>query len=159
MPDRRTPFEITDERATLVGFLDYLRDSIVVKADGLDEAQLRWSPVPSGTSLLGLVRHLTEVELFWFHRTFAGLEVDFPSEQVGGDESAADVVAQYRATVARSNELVAGADSLEQRCARKGSGPEAMTLRWVLVHMVEETGRHAGHADIVRELIDGTTGR
>ena len=159
MPDRRTPFEIADERTTLVGFLDYLRESVVVKADGLDDAQLRWSPVPTGTSLLGLLRHLTEVEMFWFHRTFAGLDVDFPPAEVGADERAEDVIAQYRAACALSNEVTAKADGVEQRCRRKGSAPEPVTLRWVLVHMIEETGRHAGQADIVRELIDGTTGR
>jgi uncharacterized damage-inducible protein DinB len=159
MADVRTPFPIADERTTLVEFLDYLRDAIVRKTEGLDEEALRHSPVASGTSLLGLVKHLTYVESFWFERTFmAGTDDILISDLEPGD-TAASVVAAYRDVVARSRAITAAAPDLEQRCVRKGSAPEPLSLRWILVHMIEETGRHAGHADILRELLDGQTGR
>ncbi|HEV7888887.1 MAG TPA: DinB family protein [Acidimicrobiales bacterium] len=159
MADRRTPFANTGEKATLLAFLDYLRESVVLKVDGLDETQARWSPVPSGTSLLGLLKHLTMVEVAWFHWAFAGLDVPVPDGAVAEADALGPAAAAYRAAWARSNELLAEADDLDRLCARPGPAPQPMSLRWVLAHMVEETGRHAGHADIVRELLDGTVGR
>jgi uncharacterized damage-inducible protein DinB len=159
MSDRRTPFLHAGEREMLVAFLDYLRESVEAKAAGLAEADARRPMVPSGTSVLGLVKHLTMVEVAWFHWAFAGLDVAVPPGDLADDDTAASVLACYRAARERSNELVAGCDDLDRLCARQSLAPEPMSLRWVLVHMVEETGRHAGHADIVRELIDGTVGR
>jgi hypothetical protein len=104
-----------------------------------------------------LVKHLTYAETLWFVRRFAGEQVELPDDTVRDDDSLADAVAQYRATWSRVGAIVAAAP-LEQRC--HDTGPESpVTLRWVLAHMLEETARHAGHADILRELIDGQTGR
>lgn len=159
MPDRRTPFSIADEKQTLVDFLDYLRDSMVLKLVGLGEADARRPLVPSGTNLMWLVKHLTLVEVAWFQYSFAGKYVTVPTDDLIEGDTVSSVVTAYRAAIETSNKIVAGCSDLDQRCVRPGTAPEPMTLRWVLVHMVEETGRHAGHADILREQIDGDTGR
>jgi hypothetical protein len=129
-------------KETLLGFLDYLRDAMVRKVEGLSNEQARHSPVASGTSLLGLLKHMSVVEAYWVQRRAAGLEV--PELSGSGFELGA-----------RSNELLAQLD-LGQPLAR---GRRGRTVGWMLVHLVEETGRHAGHADVLRELIDGAAGR
>ncbi len=159
MPDRRTPFVNAGERATLVAFLDYLRDAVVIKAEGLSDEDGRRALVPSGTSVLGLVKHLTMVEVSWFQWSFAGEKVWVPTGDLEQADTAASVIDGYRAAIARNNEIVASAPDLSTRCARKPPATDPLSLRWVLVHMVEETARHAGHADILREQIDGRTGR
>jgi len=143
------------EREVLQGFLDYLRASVAAKPEGAPEPQVRTAAVPSGTNLLGLVKHLAHVERF----VFLGEEVaDWPATfHPTPEESVADLVAAYRAAVARANTVIAAATDLTAPLPRPGGkGP---SLRWALIHMIEETGRHAGHADILRELIDGATGR
>jgi len=150
---------MTGERQVLLDFLDYLRESVILKAQGLPEEQARSPRVPSGTSLMGLVKHLTRVEITWFPYTFAGEDVWVPHDALGPDDRVDHLVADYRAAVARSNEIVAACDDLDTPAARTVVAPEPPTLRWILVHMVEETARHAGHADILREQIDGSTGR
>lgn len=159
MPDHGPPFPNSDERTTLVAFLGYLRDSIVRKAEGVDDEMVRRPMVDSGTSLLGLVKHLTMAEVGWFQWTFAGRDVAIPALELEHGDTVDSVVADYQAAWAASNAVVEGCTDVEQRSARPGFGPEEMSLRWVLVHMVEETARHAGHADILREQIDGSTGR
>jgi hypothetical protein len=159
MPDRRTPFVNGNERETLVAFLDYLREAIVVKTDGLSEADAGRSLVPSGTSLLGLVKHLTMVEVSWFQWSFAADDVRVPGERIKEGDTVASVVASYRAATARNNEIVASAVDLTAMCARRPPTTDLMSLRWILVHMIEETARHAGHADILREQLDGEVGR
>ncbi|MGI5501852.1 DinB family protein [Lentzea sp. CA-135723] len=131
------------ETEVLRGFLDYLRAAVIAKVDGAPEPRVREAVVPSGTNLLGLVRHLTFVE----RATFLGVKPRSwkATFQVPDGDSVADVVAGYREAVERSNEVL--------------DGSAAEDVRWRLAHMIEETGRHAGHADIVRELIDGSTGR
>lgn len=159
MADRRAPFPNADERTTLVAFLDYLRDSVVLKAEGVDEETVRRPMVPSGTSLLGLVKHLTMVEVAWFQCTFAGREVAIPAVELEDGDTTESVIAGYRAACTMSNEIVNSCPDLDQRSARAETAPEPMSMRWLLVHMVEETSRHAGHADILREQTDGATGR
>ncbi len=159
MPDRRTPFASRDEKETLVDFLNYLRDSVVIKCLGLAPDVVGSPMVPSGTSLLGLVKHLAQVELFWFEHTFAGLDIPLPRSELEPSEDPSSVFAAYRNACQRSNSIIDASNNLDERCARRGVAPEPMSLRWVLVHMVEETARHAGHADILREQIDGQTGR
>jgi uncharacterized protein DUF664 len=143
------------EKDVLRGFLDQLRAAVAAKADGVPEPQVRTPGVPSGTSLLGLVRHLTHVERF----TFLGERpADWPGTfRPRPDETVASILAGYRAAVERANAVIdACADLTEPVARRTGTAP---SMRWALVHMIEETGRHAGHADILRELIDGSTGR
>jgi Protein of unknown function (DUF664) len=122
--DRRTPFVVASERDTLVAFLDYLRDSVVVKTAGLSGADARRPMVPSGTSVLGLVKHLTMVEAAWFPFAFAGLDVQVPSGDLTADDTVESVVAGYRAACAHSNSLVAAAESLDVLCRRAASAPE-----------------------------------
>ncbi len=162
MEYRRTPHRGT-EKETLLGLLDENRAVMVWKLDGLSEEDARRAMVDSGTSLLGVVKHLAWVERWWFSHVFAGEEVDFPWNdddpdadfRIEDDESIASITSLYEDAVAHSNGIIAAAD-LDAVAAREVRGKRS--LRWILGHMVEETARHAGHADIVRELIDGTTG-
>lgn len=155
--DTPPPWTGSDETATLRGFLDYLRSSIAAKVDGAPESQARTAVVPSGTNLLGLLEHLTHVERWMF----LGDDVtDWQATfHAAAADSVTDVVARYRATVARANEILDGCSDLSAPVPRPQQGRNAPSIRWALTHMIEETGRHAGHADILRELIDGTTGR
>jgi hypothetical protein len=155
--DRRPPHTAADERATLRGFLDYLRAAIAGKADGVSDLQVRTPGVPSGTSLLGLVKHLTFVERFYF---LGEDVVDWRGTmQPSPDETADDVLAAYREAIERANEVIDAYPDLTLPAPRPPRRGVAPSMRWVLVHMIEETGRHAGHADILREQIDGSTGR
>jgi hypothetical protein len=145
------------EAEILRGFLDYLRAAIAAKVDGAPEPRVRTAAVPSGTNLLGLLNHLTVVE----RSLFLGDEVtDWQATfQAAPADSVADVVARYRDAVERANEILDGCTDLGAPVPRSRPDRRAPTLRWALAHMIEETGRHACHADILRELIDGTTGR
>jgi hypothetical protein len=163
MEVRTTP-KTGSEKETLVGFLDSNRAVMVWKLDGVSEEDARRPIVESGTSLLGLVKHLAWVERWWFDHNVAGNDVDFPWSdddpdadfRIEDDESIADIVALYESAVADSNAIVEGTDLDD--LAELSAGGESRSLRWVVGHMIEETARHAGHADIVRELIDGETG-
>lgn len=146
------------EKDVLAGFLDHLRESVLAKADGVPEPQVRTPGVTSGTNLLGLVKHLTQVERFWL----LGLPVtDWQATfHADPDETAEDILRAYRDTAARANELIAACPDLAAAGPRPGGRRGAPpSWRWTLTHLIEETGRHAGHADILRELIDGATGR
>jgi hypothetical protein len=155
--DTPPPRTGSSETEVLRGFLDYLRASIAAKVDGAPEPRVRTAAVPSGTNLLGLLDHLTCVErsLFLGHdiTDWRGTFRASPSDSV------ADVVARYRETVKRANEILDGCADLAAPVPRPRPGKPASSIRWALTHMIEETGRHAGHADIIRELVDGTTGR
>lgn len=157
MPARRrdTPPPRTggSEVETLRGFLDYLRISIAEKVDGAPEPQVRTALVPSGTNLLGLLHHLTCVERWMF---LAEKVTDWPTTfHADPADTVTDIVDRYRLTVRRANDVLDRCTDL----ADPVSGRNAPSVRWALTHMIEETGRHAGHADILRELIDGRTGR
>ncbi len=158
MKDQRPPQVSGDERATLTASLRYLRDSVVRKVDGITDDDARRSVLPTGTSLLWLVRHLAYAEALWILERFAGgtLGPGFAGGTGPGDtlELAIDT---YRTTSAAVDEIIATAD-LDQLCTgvQNQTSPD---LRWVIVHLIEETARHAGHADVLRELLDGATGR
>jgi hypothetical protein len=141
------------ETEVLRGFLDYLRASIAAKVEGAPEPQVRTAAVPSGTNLLGLLNHLTFVE----RSIFLGENVTDWQATFHTVDSVTDVVARYREAVEKADRVLDGCTELGAPVPRRGRS--APTLRWALTHMIEETGRHAGHADILRELIDGTTGR
>jgi uncharacterized damage-inducible protein DinB len=139
------------EKQVLTGFLGYLRDAVAAKADGVPEPQVRAPGVASGTSLLGLVKHLTQVEAHWLlGEPVTNWQATFRPEPA---ETAGELLAAYRATAALADEVIDGWDDLG------APGPRRASRRWTLTHLIEETGRHAGHADILRELADGTTGR
>ncbi|MFC7817500.1 DinB family protein [Streptomyces sp. NPDC057367] len=155
--DTPPPRTGSSEAETLRGFLDYLRDSIAAKVDGAPEPRVRTAAVPSGTNLLGLLNHLTHVE----RAVFLGAEVrDWPATfRAAPDDTVAEVVARYRETVEHANRALDTCADLGAPLPRPRPGRPAPSVRWALTHLIEETGRHAGHADILRELIDGTTGR
>jgi uncharacterized damage-inducible protein DinB len=151
------------EKALLEAFLDFQRDTLLWKVSGLTDAQLTQEKTPSGTTLLGLVKHLAYVERNWFQIRFMGrpLSVPWRSADPAGDfriephETGASIIAFYRAEIAESKRIVAAAPSTETLAV----DPERPhSLRRILVHMIEETARHNGHADILRELTDGQTG-
>ncbi|MFJ9588191.1 DinB family protein [Streptomyces acidicola] len=155
--DTPPPRTANSEADVLRGFLDYLRASIATKVEGAAEPQVRTPAVPSGTSLLGLVNHLIAVE----SATFLGEQVtDWQATlRPAPQDSVSDVVTRYRATVDRANKVLDACTDLGAPLPRPGRSGQSPSIRWALTHMIEETGRHAGHADILRELIDGTTGR
>lgn len=146
-------------------FLDFLRATLLWKIEGVSDDGLRRPMTPSGMSLLGMLKHSAFVERSWFQKVFAGEEVAFPWTKEDPDadwrieagETTAEIVALYRAEVERSREIVAG-KAWEARAARPPRPGEAQTLGWILTHMVEEVARHGGHADVMREAIDGQTG-
>jgi len=149
------------ELDTALAFLAFARESVLKKAGDLDDEQLRRVLVGSGTTLLGLVWHLTVCERYWFGFHVAGLEPpaewDFGLNVPPGCDSAA-VLAGYRAAAADSDRMIREAGALDARVLRPIDG-QWLTVRWVVAHMTSETARHAGHADILREQIDGVTGR
>lgn len=146
------------EKDVLTGFLDYLRACVTAKAEGLPETRARAPGVPSGTNLLGLVRHLTYVERHWLlGESVRDWQATF--RPAPGD-TAETVLAAYRETNAAANEQIASWDDLGAAGPRPaGHGRRAPSRRWTLTHLIEETARHAGHADVLRELTDGTAGR
>jgi uncharacterized protein DUF664 len=157
----RVPLNDDGELDTALAFLSFARSCVVKKLDGLDEEQLRRRLVVSDTTMLGLVQHLTEAERYWFGYTLAGdgryADVDF-TMVVAPDRPADQVIADYRTAITESDARIRAADHLDVRTAHPVAD-EPRTLRWVLAHMTSETVRHAGHADILRELTDGITGR
>ena len=158
----RVPFTGAEKESLKVA-LDRHRDAILWKLEGLDDEQLRRPRVPSGTSLLGLVKHLAAVEYGWFCDTFGRDAEPLPFDDDDPDadlriepgETTEDVLAFYDRARAAADQAIDELDVEDTGTAWFG---EAVTLRWVLIHMVEETARHAGHVDIIRELIDGMTG-
>lgn len=166
---RTIPDPATDERDTLIQYLDYQRDTILLKADGLDRRQLAQMLPVSGLTLAGLLYHLAHVEESWMEERFGGSSLRDPWRYADWDADpdwdfrravtlAPETVRQrYRDACDRSRAVTAKADSLDQLSAVPFRG-KPFTLRWVLLHLIEETARHAGHADLLREAIDGATG-
>jgi len=146
----------------LTAWLDFHRATLLRRLEGLDDVDLRRPLVPSGTSLLGIVKHLAYVERWWFCIVFAGQQLDVPwtdedpdaDWRIEPDDTTEEVITLYGREIART------------RTCTEGAGPDDVarypnstkTLRWIMMHMIEETARHNGHADIIRELIDGITG-
>ncbi|MEU9045533.1 MULTISPECIES: DinB family protein [unclassified Kitasatospora] len=160
--DNRPPGVNTDEPTTLQAFLGYLREAVIGKLAGVSDEDARRPGVASGTSLLWLVRHLTAVELNWFEWAYQGLgEQPLESDEIPLDgATVAGEIAAYRDAIARADAVAAAAPDLDRPGVRSlRPNAEAPSMRWVLVHMIEETGRHAGHADIIREQLDGAVGR
>lgn len=157
----RVPRNDGDALDTALAFLSFARSCVLKKVDGLDEEQLRRRLLVSDTTLLGLVQHLTDAERYWFGYTLAGdaryADVDFDMV-VAPDRSANQVIVDYRTAITESDAHIRAAESLDVRTAHPVDDAP-LTVRWVLAHMTSETVRHAGHADILRELIDGVTGR
>jgi len=162
--ERVDPPLVADERATLIGFLEYHRQTLLVKCADLTDEQLRRRAVPpSSLSLLGLVRHLSEVERGWFQRGVLGDDApplywtesnrDGDFDDVD-DANVGDAFDEFARECARSREILA-ARTLDDTFVRRG---ETISIRWLLAHLIEEYARHNGHADLLREVIDGVTG-
>jgi len=162
MPEsQREPVPQNDahERDTLTAFLAFQRHCLLKKCEGLTEAELRRALVPTGTNLLGLVQHATVGERYWFGYHVAGgpdEDWDFGMVVPAGT-SAESVLDGFRRAAADSDAIIAATELDALTKVAVHDGPK--TLRWVLTHKTTELARHAGHADILRELIDGTTGR
>ena len=184
LPRTSPPF-VADEARMLLAWLVYHRGTLAMKCEGLSEQQLKQRPISTSTmTLLGLVRHVTDVERYWMRQIVLGhanIETYYSDESPDGDfddlhdTSVADVVATWIAEGRHTVTVVDQAETLDGLCAGslpsrptsaelawEGEGgsvlPEIPTLRWVLTHLVEEFARHNGHADILRELIDDSTG-
>ncbi len=165
-PDRPYVPASGEEKAQLDAWLDFFRATLLHKCDGLNAAQLKERPIAtSRLSLLGIVRHMTFVEQVWFETTLAGHEVieyyknegDRDADFNDLDSDALEVVMDlYLHEIKVSRELSAGHDLDE--VAKKPRRGREVDLRWIYVHMISEYARHCGHADVIREMIDGTTG-
>ncbi len=165
-PDARA----TSERDALAQYLDYQRETILLKAEGLTKEQLATTIPTSGLTLAGIIYHLALVEESWLEKRFLGLPVRPDWEDVDWDSDPDlefrtalamdpdDLRRRYREACNRSRQAALAASSLDQLSAVVGQDGWQFTLRWALLHLIEETARHAGHADLVREAIDGTVG-
>jgi len=163
--ERIDPPLVAQERQMLDAWLDYHRATLALKCEGLTDDQLRAQAVPpSSLSLLGLVRHMGEVERSWFRRVLGDEQAPpryYSDENPDGDfddvaeADVAEAFSYWEGECARARELVAAAPSLDVT----GTGRNmTFSLRWIMVHMIEEYARHNGHADFLRERIDGTVG-
>lgn len=171
MSDRKPPRTSADEKATLVGFLDYLRDAIAAKVAGVPEPDVRTAGVQSGTNLLGLVKHLASLEYGYLGEVFGrpaperlswmddGTVAQGADMWVAAGETTEYIVGLYRRAGTHADATIA-AVGLDDVGAVPWwpEGKREATLRQLILRMIGETARHAGHADIVRELIDGRAG-
>ena len=159
MTDRKPPRLVGDEWETVQALLQYQRESFVRKVEGVDERAARESAVTSGTTLLWLAKHLATAEMLWLAHRFVGEPITVvPDGTVQPGDTIVAAIDVYRATWTRTDAIVAAASTLDEECAQTGD-ESSVNLRWVLMHLLEETARHAGHADILRELVDGSAGR
>ncbi|MCC2276148.1 DinB family protein [Streptomyces morookaense] len=168
-PERTYPPYIADERSSLESWLDFHRATLAAKCAGLDDGQLREASVPpSMMTLLGLVRHMADVERAWFRRVFAGDTTAEPLFYTDEDPDADfrvsekdtwdEADAAWQAEIAAAREVVRGHSLDDVSTGRRHRDGAQVDLRWIYVHMIEEYARHNGHADFLRERIDGATG-
>jgi uncharacterized damage-inducible protein DinB len=164
--DRVGPPSFGSERETLRAFLDYHRATLAIKCEGLTDEELRQQSMPPSTlSLLGLVRHMAEVERAWFRRVFENNDapmvwsdrIDFQAAYDARDSTRAEAFAAWEAEVENSRRVEREAESLDLSGHQPRWG-EDLSLRMVMVHVLLEYGRHNGHADFLREGVDGTVG-
>jgi hypothetical protein len=156
-----------DERELLLRFLHRQREEVVATIPGLSDAQARWTPDGRLLPLVGIINHLTHVEWRWIDGRYLGMQFPTRSEEFVLDTTSSiqEVVAAYWSREARTEEVVRSASALTAPClGREGEWPpahvllglaEPIDLRWVLLHLIEETAHHAGHADATREMLDG----
>jgi uncharacterized damage-inducible protein DinB len=167
---RQDPPKTGSELEMLTAFLDFQRETVLWKAEGLDAEQFRRPLPPSSLTMGGLLFHLALVEESWFEERFAGLperepwkSVDWKGDpdwefRTAADRDPEELRQRYRDACARSRAVVARAEGPDQISVGARSDGTRWSLRWVLLHMIEETARHAGHADLLREAIDGAVG-
>jgi hypothetical protein len=140
----------------LIAYLDQQREAVIFKTDGLTPEQIRWRPAPEANPLLNLIVHLAGVERRWTRAVIRGLPSDRDRDSEFDDlpgVELAEAIDDYRQAYSETNEAIREVE-LGEACA----GEAGYSVRWVVLHLIEETARHAGHADITRELIDGSVG-
>jgi uncharacterized damage-inducible protein DinB len=151
-----------DERSMLTGFLDWYRGVAEHKVAGLTFEEATRVSTPTGLTILGTINHLAWVEKRWFEYHFKGEDPDdldaHRSFELGPTDTIESVLERYRGACAEARRTVADEPSLDALAKVEHRHFGATSLRWILLHMIEETARHAGHLDIVRELTDGRTG-
>jgi uncharacterized damage-inducible protein DinB len=164
----RSPSPVDDERGLLLGFARWQREQVVATADGLTEEQLRWQPDGRLLPIAGVINHLTHMEWRWVEGRYLGSEFPPRTDEfiVEAGVSGQKLIDAYWQQAQRTETIVRAAATLDAPCLgdEGGRGPahlllgfdRPVTLRWVLLHLVEETAHHAGHADATRELLDGT---
>lgn len=164
------PTEAPNERQGLEEFLDYYREVMRRKVIGLDSAALNKTVAASSLTLGGIIKHLSLVEEQWFVEDILGQElsepwasIDWQADRDWDFESASADTPDYLLTLhaeacEQSRQILAGIDDLDTLVAREPSSGDRFNVRWVLIHMIEEYARHVGHADLIRESIDGATG-
>jgi hypothetical protein len=164
---RYDDIDVADERGLLLWMLNAKREHVLATTAGLTEDQARWTPDGRLLPIIGIVNHLTKMEWRWVDGRYLATEFPARTEEfvVGLDVRLADVVAAYRDRQCQTEEAVRSAPGLEVPClGREAGGPPAhelvgfekpISLRWVLLHLIEETSHHAGHADATREMLDG----
>ncbi len=154
-PVTELPRGTADERELLLGWLRFLRGAVIRKVEGLSDEQARWTPDGALISLLGIVNHLTHVEWRWIEGGMLGQQTcRTEAEFAPGPELTVEAaVAAYRGRSVTTEDIVRSTPLTEPCLIEKGAD-----LRWILLHLINQTGRHAGHADATRELLDGTVG-
>jgi uncharacterized damage-inducible protein DinB len=163
-PNADQPDSTGSERQVLEAFLDFHRQALISKVDGISENEARHRRVPSKTTLAGLIKHLIGVERGWFQEVLAGRKPEDIGPNVGGGDESWDL-AENETVSSLSEEYEQTCEQSRQTAARfalDDAVPESdmgqVSLRWIYVHMIEETARHVGHADILREQTDGAAG-
>jgi len=156
--DHKPPRPIADERTTLLSLLNYQRASLISKLQGLNVGEAMAVSVPSGTTLLWLVQHMATAETLWMVHRYLGEQPQREDPGATPTGTVDHAIAEYRRAAQRTDAIVSSADGMDRLCVTNGT-ESPVSLRWVLAHLLEETARHAGHADILRELTDGETGR
>jgi uncharacterized damage-inducible protein DinB len=163
-PTAGQPDSTGSERQVLEAFLDFHRQVLVSKVDGISESEARYRRVPSKTTLAGLIKHMIGVERGWFQQVLGGHNPDDIGPNVGGgdeswdlteDETASSLITEYEQACEQSRQTAARF-ALDDAVPQPDLGQ--VSLRWMYVHMIEETARHVGHADILREQTDGAAG-
>lgn len=160
---------LSNEREALLAFLRFHRETILWKADGLDADGLRQRPIRSTMTLGGLLKHCAMAETWWFHQVFAGQPAPEPFASADWDadedwewtsarsDAPEELRQLYRDAITRSDAIIADAH-LDDLAEGRSSFAGSPTLRWILLHVTTETARHAGHADLIRESVDGAVG-
>lgn len=159
---RREPPRTGSEKEMLESFLDFHRATFMIKVQGLSEEAARQSMAPSALTMAKLLKHIAGAELFWFQFLFAGLDIEVFSEEsqwlLEESDTLESLLAFYTAQIEKSKEIVAACDDLNTLAKRNRFSEEPPSLRYIMLHLIEETARHNGHLDIFRERLDGSVG-
>jgi uncharacterized damage-inducible protein DinB len=167
----RSPAPTSDEAEMLLGFIGWQREQVVATAAGLSEEQLRWRPDGRLLPIIGVISHLSLMEWRWVEGRYLGAEFPARTDEFSpaANATGAAIIDEYWQQAQRTQRIVRAAPNLDVPCLgeERGTGPahlllgfeQPITLRWVLLHLIEETAHHAGHADATREMLDGSKQR